>query len=94
MNEAQQIITHLTAIANPEIIELKKEKFGVAADNVLGIYMKELNLLAKQYKRNSTLALDLFDTGIYEARLLCSKIFNPKDLTKELVAHWTPTFEN
>jgi 3-methyladenine DNA glycosylase AlkD len=41
-----------------------------------------------------TLALQLFDTGIYEARLLCSMLFNPKNLTAPLMEKWVQTFEN
>ena len=38
--------------------------------------------------------MQLFDSGIYEARLLCSKLFYPKDLTENLMEKWVRTFEN
>ena len=94
MNDAKSVITYLETIADPKVVSRKQQKFGVVANNALGVYMKELNVIAKQLKKNSTLALELFDSGIYEGRLLCSKNFNTKDLTNELVAYWTPTFEN
>ena len=53
-----------------------------------------MNRIAKEIGKNNQLALQLFDTGIYEARLLCSKIFNPKNVTEELMEKWVKTFEN
>ncbi|MFT4645920.1 MAG: 3-methyladenine DNA glycosylase AlkD, partial [Planctomycetota bacterium] len=43
---------------------------------------------------DSKLAQQLFDSGIYEARILCSKIFNIHGLTNELLEKWVVTFEN
>ena len=40
------------------------------------------------------MAIALFDTGIYEARLLCSRIYHSKDLTTALMEKWAATFEN
>jgi 3-methyladenine DNA glycosylase AlkD len=94
MNDAKSVIDYLETKADPAVVSYKEQKFGVVANDALGVYMKELNVVAKQLKKNSALAIELFDTGIYEGRLLCSKTFNPKELTNELVDHWTPTFEN
>jgi 3-methyladenine DNA glycosylase AlkD len=89
------IINRLKALADPEKVLFKKKKFGVAADNALGVYQKDLNILAKEIgQKNAQLAIDLFDTGIYEARCLCSKVFPPKEITSELMEKWVVTFEN
>jgi len=53
-----------------------------------------LKALAKKIGKNDDLALRLFDTGIYEARILCSMVFNPKNLTEPLMEKWVKTFEN
>ncbi|WMX16630.1 DNA alkylation repair protein [Aureispira sp. CCB-E] len=88
------VIKELRALANPEKVDFKQKKFGVIAQNALGIYQKDLKELAKEIGKNSTLAKALFETNIYEARLLCSKLFNPKDLTEDLMEKWVVTFEN
>lgn len=90
----QAIITRLKAMADPEKVLFKAKKYGIQSDNALGIYMKELNILAKEIGRNDRLALELFDSGIYEARLLCSKIFTPKNTSEELMEKWVQTFNN
>ncbi len=89
-----QIIDVLKKDANPEKILIKETKFGIISNNALGIYHKELKELAKRIPREDKIAIELFDSGIYEARLLCSKLFNPDHLTEKLMDKWTSTFEN
>ncbi len=91
---AEQIIDLLKKEANPEKVLFKEAKFGVVSNNALGIYHKDLKEIAKRIPKDDDLAIQLFDSGIYEARLLCSKIFNPQNLTEELMDKWTSTFEN
>jgi len=51
-------------------------------------------MIAKEIGQDNELALQLFDSGIYEGRLLCSKMFKPKDITEPLMEKWVKTFEN
>lgn len=89
-----KIISKLHSLENKDKIILKEKKFGIIANNSLGIYHKDLKEIAKEVGRNNELAIQLFDSGIYEARILCSKIFNPKDITESLMEKWVVTFEN
>ncbi len=93
MNYAD-VIKNMKASGSPETVRKKAEKFGIKAENTLGIYHKELNALAKEIGKNSELAIELFNSGIYEGRLLCAKIFKPSDLTEPLMEQWVSTFEN
>jgi len=90
----EDIIARLHTLANPEKIKLKEKKFGIYANNSLGIYHQDLKALAKEIGRDNDLALALFDSGIYEARILCSKIYNPADITEQQMESWVTTFEN
>ena len=90
----EEIITQLHDLSDYEKVDLKARKFGIIADNSLGIYHKDLKEIAKKTGRNNELALELFDSGIYEARILCSKIFKPEDVTDNLMEKWVTTFEN
>ena len=89
-----EVITCLYDLQDPDKVVFKEKKFGVVSHNSLGIYHKELKMIAKEIGRDNELALRLFDSGVYEARLLCSKIYDPKDLTTDLMEHWVVTFEN
>ncbi len=89
-----ETISKLYELADAEKVTYKKQKFGIIANNSLGIYHKDLKVLAKEIGRDNMLAIQLFESNIYEARLLCSKIFNPKDITEPLMEKWVQTFEN
>lgn len=90
----EEVLGCLYDLQDAEVVRYKEKKFGVVSHNSLGIYHKDLRVIAKEIGRDNDLALQLFDSGIYEARLLCSKIFNAKDLTSELMEAWVVTFEN
>lgn len=88
------VIKRLEGLADPEKVKLKREKFGISTDNSLGIYHKDLRLISKELGHNNELAIQLFETGIYEARILCSKMFKPSDITEDLMEVWVKTFDN
>ena len=90
----ENILNRLNKLSNPEKVIFKENKFGIISNNSLGIYHKDLKELAKEIGQDNQIALQLFDTEIYEARILCSKIYNPKDITEELMEKWVKTFEN
>jgi 3-methyladenine DNA glycosylase AlkD len=92
--DAREVIDRLEELASPGRVAFKAEKFGISARHALGVDQKELAVLARELKTDNDLAIALFDTGIYEARLLCSKIFDPRDLSEALMERWVVTFEN
>ena len=92
--ELHEITEKLYALADSDKIKLKEQKFGIYAANSLGIYHQDLKKIAKEIGRDNELALALFDSGIYEARILCSKIYNPADITQQQMESWVNTFEN
>ncbi|WP_225037160.1 DNA alkylation repair protein [Winogradskyella sp. SM1960] len=89
-----EIIQRLYDLEDKQKVKFKVKKFGVISNNALGIYHKDLKVIAKEIGSNNKLALQLFDSGIYEARLLCSKLFKPKDVSEEQMEKWVITFEN
>ncbi|EPR66284.1 DNA alkylation repair protein [Cyclobacterium qasimii] len=90
----EETIDRLYALQNPEKVVFKERKFGIVSNNSLGIYHSELKSIAREIGKDNELALRLFDSGIYEARILCSKIFKPRDVTETLMEKWVKTFEN
>lgn len=89
-----EVLSRLHALADSDKVLFKQQKFGIIANNALGIYIKDIKDIAKEIGSDNELALALFDRGIYEARLLCSKVFKPKDVTEALMEKWVVTFEN
>lgn len=92
--QLDEVIKKLASLKNPEKIKLKAEKFGIHANNAFGIYHQDLKVLAKEIGQDNALALALYDTGIYEARILCSKIYDPACITKKQMEHWVADFES
>jgi len=92
--QLSQVMKRLEDLAEPEKILFKQKKFGITANNALGIYQKDLKLIAKEIGRNNKLALELYSTGVYEARLLCSRLYDPALITKSQMNQWTADFEN
>lgn len=90
----EQVIGRLHELADPEKVAFKAKKFGIVSHNPIGVYHKDLKELAKEIGRDNELALALFDSDIYEARLLCSKMYSAKDITPQLMEKWVVTFEN
>lgn len=58
-------------------------RFGIATDNALGISNPVMQKIARQVKKNPARALELWRTGIREARMLALYTFDPKTLDAE-----------
>ena len=92
--QLNSVIRQLEALAEPEKVCFKEKKFGIVANNSLGIYQQDLKLLAREIGPNNELALQLYATGIYEARLLCCRLYDPKLITRTQMNKWAADFEN
>lgn len=55
---------------------------------VLGVKIEELKKFQKRIKKDYRLALDLFDTGIYDAMYLAGMIADQTKMTKKDLRHW------
>jgi len=87
------VITLLEQKANSVHLAGMK-RFGIEDKRALGIPTPELRKLAKTIKKNHALALELWDTGIHEARILSSMIDDPKLVTVEQIDNWTKDFDS
>jgi 3-methyladenine DNA glycosylase AlkD len=82
MPTCEEILTKLKAKARPDQLT-GMARYGVNTENRLGIQMPELRKLAKETGKNHALALELWQTGIAEARILASMIAEPERLTEQ-----------
>ncbi|MEN0056316.1 MAG: DNA alkylation repair protein [Mucilaginibacter sp.] len=90
-------------MAVQEIMELLKDKadpaylagmqrFGIDITLAIGVKLPELRKLARIIKKDHTLALELWDTRLHEARLLASMIDDPAQVTEQQIDRWTKDF--
>jgi len=69
-------------------------RFGITAGKAYGVSMANIQLIAKGLGRNHALALALWDTGWYEARLLTSFVDEPERVTSAQMDRWCRDFDN
>lgn len=67
-------------------------RFGVDNTRALGVRIPEVRRIAKDHKKNHTLALQLWDTGVHEARIMASMVDDPARVTTEQFDAWTMDF--
>lgn len=69
-------------------------RFAITAENVLGVSVADIRALAKSIGRNHSLALALWKTDIYEARMLVAFIAEPERVTPAQMDRWARDFDN
>jgi 3-methyladenine DNA glycosylase AlkD len=69
-------------------------RYAIVAQNVLGVSVADIRALAKRIGRNHALALALWKTNIYEARMLTAFIAEPTRVTPALMDRWARDFDN
>jgi 3-methyladenine DNA glycosylase AlkD len=69
-------------------------RYGLPSTHALGIPVGTLRAYAKALGRDHRLALDLWRTGIYEARLLASFVDDPARVTVAQMNAWCRDFDN
>ena len=69
-------------------------RYAIPSDNAFGVTMANMKVLAKRLGRNHELAAALWDTGVYEARMLASLIDEPARVTSAQMDRWCRDFDN
>ncbi len=82
-----EIVAYLETLANPANIA-GMARYGITGTGTLGVSIPVLRELAKAHRRNHQLALDLWRTGIHEARILASLVNDPQQVTEEQMEAW------
>lgn len=69
-------------------------RFGINATKAFGVSVSNIQALGKQLGRNHALAAALWETGWYEARMLCSFVDEPDLVTPAQMDRWCREFDN
>lgn len=69
-------------------------RFGITAGKPYGVSIANIQILAKSLGRNHELAVALWPTGWYEARLLTAFIADPARVTPAQMDRWCRDFDN
>ena len=68
-------------------------RFGVPIERAMGIPVPLLRKMARVYRNEHELAIELWNSGWHEARILAPMVADPKQTTSELVDRWTEEFD-
>ena len=90
---ADEVVTTLKKMASKKVRD-GMARFAIPTDNALGISVGDLRKVAKPLYPNHSLALDLWKTGIYEARILASLVDDPAEVTSAQMDQWCRDFDN
>src|SRR3954465_6153105 len=86
---AAEIVEELKPFGS-ESIKKVLVKHGIQ-EPLLGVKVEELKKIQKRVKKDYQLALDLYDTGIYDAMYLAGLIAAALKMTRRDLRHWAAT---
>lgn len=90
---AEEAIAHLRSLGSERNRE-GMARFGINVERALGVSVTELRKFARPYRRNHRLALDLWKSGIHEARILASIVDDPAEVTERQLDSWVRAFDS
>jgi 3-methyladenine DNA glycosylase AlkD len=90
---SQKVLKRLRALANPKNVE-GMARFGITAEKALGISAPVLQKMAREIGRDHALALELWKSGVLEARCVAALIDDPKLVTEKQMERWVSDFDN
>src|ERR1700758_5234714 len=69
-------------------------RYGIHAEKVFGVSKPKLDALAKKMGKNHALGLELWSTGIQDAKILAGLICGPERVTGAQMELWVRDFDN
>jgi 3-methyladenine DNA glycosylase AlkD len=87
MATLDEVLGKLRASARPDQVE-GMTRYGMAADSRLGVPVPDMRKIAKETGKDHRLALELWQTGIPEARIVAAMVDEPKELTESQMEDW------
>jgi 3-methyladenine DNA glycosylase AlkD len=87
MASVNDVLDRLQSKAKPEQL-VGMAKYGIAIEHRLGVSVPDMRKLAKEVGKDHKLALDLWRTGIAEARILAGMVGDPAKLTEGQMEDW------
>jgi len=87
MASLKDVLDKLQSKARPEQLQ-GMAKYGMAVEQRLGVSVPDMRKLAKEIGRDHKLALDLWRTGIAEAKIVAAMVGEPDKLTEKQMEDW------
>jgi 3-methyladenine DNA glycosylase AlkD len=91
MTTCAEIIAQLRTLANPANV-VGMARYGINSSDALGVSMPALRQMARAYRRQHALALELWQSGIHEARIMAALVDDPRQVTAAQMEAWVRDF--
>lgn len=91
--DTSEVVSRLKSMASPRNVD-GMARFGISSQNTLGISVTDLRKIAKEIGTDHRLALELWATGIHEARILAAIIDDPRKVSRRQMDRWAKDFES
>jgi 3-methyladenine DNA glycosylase AlkD len=91
--QVKESLAALESLATPRDRD-NLARFGIVAPKSYGVSMAKIQALAKRIGPNHDLAIALWDTGWYEARMLTAFVDEPDRVTSAQMDRWCRDFDN
>src|SRR5688572_11236309 len=69
-------------------------RYAIPSDKAYGVAMRDIKALGETLGRNLGIAGALWDTGVYEARMLVSFVADPSQISSAQMDRWCEDFDN
>jgi 3-methyladenine DNA glycosylase AlkD len=94
LSESVRLVAHLYSLRDDANL-VGQARFGITSKSEqLGITMPVLRELARAHRRNHPLALELWASGIHDARVLATLVENPRQITRGQMEAWVRDADN
>jgi len=93
----KDVLAKLESLGDPKIVA-GMERYAISTPKSFGVSTPVLKQFAREVKKQAedrhTLAQELWDSGIYDARAVAFLIDDPKKVTKKQMDAWAKDFDN
>jgi 3-methyladenine DNA glycosylase AlkD len=93
MPTLEQALKKLRAKARPDQLE-GTARFAIVGEGRLGLSVPDMRKLAKELGKDHRLALQLWKTGIPDARIVAAMVAEPAEATEALMEEWVKGFNS
>jgi 3-methyladenine DNA glycosylase AlkD len=93
MISVQEILRELKGKANPDNVK-GMARYGMTSEKRLGVSVPNMRMIAKKVGKKHELALELWKTGIPEAKIVAAMVGEPEKLTEEQMEDWVKEIDS
>jgi 3-methyladenine DNA glycosylase AlkD len=92
--DVRGVLASLERLGQPRVFRDLHERYGIRPKKAFGVPMAAMQKAAKDLGRDQELALALWETGWYEARIVAAYVADPGLLTPAQMDRWCRDFDN